>query len=98
GTQVDGNDVVDVYEATCAAVETARQGGGPSFIECMTYRQRGHVGPSDNIQGTKTDIRPSSEIAEWQARDPLARLEGTLLRNGWSTPSELNTIRDAIAV
>ncbi|MFH1974983.1 MAG: thiamine pyrophosphate-dependent dehydrogenase E1 component subunit alpha [Pseudomonadota bacterium] len=68
---VDGNNVVEVYEAAEKAVAHCRQGDGPVFIECKTYRLRGHVGPDDNIQGTHTDIRPEEELAMWRAKDPV---------------------------
>jgi len=79
---VDGNDVMNVYEAARRAVETCRGGNGPVFMEFMTYRYRGHVGPDDNIQGTHTDIRPAEEIEEWRHKDPILRLERHLLDNG----------------
>jgi pyruvate dehydrogenase E1 component alpha subunit len=62
---VFGNDVVGVYEATAAAVERGRTGGGPTFLEFKTYRQGGH-GAMD--PGT---YRPTDEVASWLARDPL---------------------------
>lgn len=75
--QVDGNDVLKVYEAAQKSVEICRK-GEPVFIECLTYRLRGHVGPDDNIQGEHTDIRPKQEIEEWKKKDPIKRL-GELL-------------------
>jgi len=68
---VDGNDVIAVNEAAEVLVKRARAGEGPAFLECKTYRMRGHVGPDDNIQGTHTDIRTPEEIVKWQARDPI---------------------------
>ncbi len=70
---VDGNDVLQVYDAGLQAVETCRSGEGPVFMEFMTYRLRGHVGPDDNIQGFHTDIRPKDEIAMWQQKDPIMK-------------------------
>ncbi len=75
---VDGNDVLAVYEAARADVEHARAGEGPVFLECMTYRMRGHVGPDDNIQGAHTDIRPVAEVEAWRDRDPIVRFRGCL--------------------
>ena len=69
--QVDGNNVLDVYEMAEHAVHLCRNGEGPCFIEAKTYRLRGHVGPDDNIQGTHTDIRPKEEYEEWKKKDPL---------------------------
>jgi acetoin:2,6-dichlorophenolindophenol oxidoreductase subunit alpha len=78
---VDGNDVLKVYEEAGKAVETCRNGNGPVFMEFLTYRFRGHVGPDDNIQGAHTDIRPAEEIEQWRQKDPVLRLEGHLLDN-----------------
>jgi acetoin:2,6-dichlorophenolindophenol oxidoreductase subunit alpha len=72
--RVDGNDVLAVREAAAEAVAHARTGLGPAFLECMTYRLRGHVGPDDNIQGSHVDIRPAAEVESWRARDPIPRL------------------------
>ena len=72
---VDGNDVLAVYEAARMAVARCRRREGPIFIEFRTYRFRGHVGPDDNIQGSHTDIRPKSEIAQWLERDPITLFE-----------------------
>lgn len=72
--QVDGNDVLAVHDAATRATGLCRE-GGPAFIECLTYRQRGHVGPNDNLQGTQADIRPKEEIEAWLERDPITRLE-----------------------
>jgi acetoin:2,6-dichlorophenolindophenol oxidoreductase subunit alpha len=79
---VDGNDVLEVYEIGKFAVERCRTGRGPVFLECRTYRLRGHVGPDDNIQGEHTDIRPPAEIEHWRAKDPIARFENFLLTTG----------------
>jgi len=80
--RVDGNDVIAVFEAGREAVSRCRRGDGPAFIECMTYRLRGHVGPDDNIQGAHTDIRPAEEIAAWRERDPIAALGARMVAAG----------------
>ena len=80
--QIDGNDVMKVLETARRADRSCRSGKGPYFIEAMTYRLRGHVGPDDNIQGTHTDIRPESEVLEWQKKDPILRLKRQLLDMG----------------
>jgi TPP-dependent pyruvate/acetoin dehydrogenase alpha subunit len=62
---VDGNDVEAVFDAVSAAAAVARSGGGPTFIECKTYRQRGH---------SRTDpgkYRDPAEVESWLARDPI---------------------------
>jgi len=78
GYCVDGNDVLQVYEIAKEAVEKCRNGEGPLFIEGLTYRQRGHVGPDDNIQGEHKDIRPQKEIDAWLDKDPIKRFEDYL--------------------
>jgi pyruvate dehydrogenase E1 component alpha subunit len=82
GRKVDGNDVLAVYDATYRAADRCRRGGGPSLLEFVTYRLRGHVGPDDNIQGTHTDIRPRAEVMRWRKRDPITRFERLLLDTG----------------
>jgi len=64
GVTVDGNDVEAVHEAVAAAVARARAGAGPTFVECETYRWKGHSKSDKNLYRTR------DEIAEWQARDP----------------------------
>jgi len=77
--KVDGNDVLEVYGKAKDAVAQCRSGNGPYFIEALTYRLRGHVGPNDNIQGTHTDIRPDEEIAFWKKKDPLKKFKSMLI-------------------
>ena len=79
--KVDGNDVLAVYETAKKAVKKCRQGHGPFFMECQTYRLRGHVGPDDNIQGLHTDIRPPDEVVMWQGKDPIKTFETVLMDN-----------------
>ena len=90
--QVDGNDVLKVYEAARVAVRVCREGDGPVFLECLTYRLRGHVGPDDNIQGVHTDIRPSDEVKRWRKKDPLTRFEKFLLKENLITRKDLDRI------
>ena len=94
--RVDGNDVLKVYEASKEAVDLCRKGRGPYFIECLTYRQRGHVGPDDNIQGTHTDIRPSEEIATWKKKDPINLYTKSLIENDIMTQLDIDGIKQEI--
>ena len=80
--KVDGNDVLEVYEAAKKAVDLCRNDNGPVFIECATYRLRGHVGPDDNIQGSHTDIRPEEEIIECLKKAGLPLSGQTILHDG----------------
>lgn len=93
---VDGNDVLQVYDAGMQAVETCRNCKGPVFMEFMTYRLRGHVGPDDNIQGLHTDIRSKDEIAMWQQKDPIMKFERYLIERRLMDSHELQGIRDMV--
>jgi acetoin:2,6-dichlorophenolindophenol oxidoreductase subunit alpha len=95
--RLDGNDVFAVFDAAVAAVDRCRAADGPVFLELLTYRMRGHVGPNDNIQGTQTDIRPLAEIEEWKQRDPLAMARQTLLASGAATLADFEAIDREIA-
>jgi pyruvate dehydrogenase E1 component alpha subunit len=95
-TEVDGNDVLAVYEVGKDAIDKCRRGEGPVFLECLTYRFRGHVGPDDNIQGSHTDIRPKKEIEEWLKKDPIILFEKYLLRNTVLDQSVLDGIKKEI--
>ncbi len=90
--RLDGNDVLRVFEAARDAVNRCRKGQGPVFLEFLTYRMRGHVGPDDNIQGTHTDIRPKHEIESWRRKDPIQKFQKYLLRNGLAKKKELEKI------
>ena len=93
---LDGNDVLTVYEAGQEAIAQCRRGDGPVFMEILTYRFRGHVGPDDNIQGCHTDIRPPEEVSEWLQRDPISLFEAYLLDNQmFDEPSLVNIRREA---
>ena len=96
--RVDGNNVLKVYEKACKAVERCRNGEGPVFLECMTYRQRGHVGPDDCIQGIHTDIRPVEEVCSWIKKDPIQRFLNYLLTVERFKKEELLKIHDEVTV
>lgn len=69
---VDGNDVVAVSNATEELLQIARAGKGPGFLEAITYRWRGHVGPDENIDvGVR---RKNEDLLAWKNRDPIRRL------------------------
>jgi TPP-dependent pyruvate/acetoin dehydrogenase alpha subunit len=75
--QVDGNDVFAVYKAAKESVERARAGGGPSFIEAVTYRLGDHTTADDARR-----YRDPKEVEAWLARDPMVRLRKYLDRKG----------------
>jgi pyruvate dehydrogenase E1 component alpha subunit len=79
GIAVDGQDVVAVYEAARAAIERAREDGGPTLIECKTYR---YVGHHEGDPGT--DYRTREEVQQWKQRDPVKLARKRLLDDGAS--------------
>ncbi|MBI5245568.1 MAG: pyruvate dehydrogenase (acetyl-transferring) E1 component subunit alpha [Elusimicrobia bacterium] len=84
GIQVDGNDALAVYKATTDAVERARKGGGPTLIECETYRMSHHTTADD-----ATRYRDSKEVEAWAKRDPISRFKLFLTaRKLWDTKKE----------
>ena len=87
GVIVDGNDVVAVYEAICAAVERARKGDGPSLIECKTYRWRGH------FEGDACVYRGKDELDEWVKKDPIPRFAKKLINDGVLSKKELEKLQ-----
>lgn len=90
---VDGNSILDVYEAAMTAVDRARSGQGPSFIECKTYRMRGHAGSgSDASLGYRT----AEEIAEWEAKCPVATFRNRFVAERIIGEEELGRMEEAI--
>jgi pyruvate dehydrogenase E1 component alpha subunit len=77
GIQVDGNDVLAVLVAAREAVERARAGGGPTLIECVTYRLGVHTTADD-----PTRYRSAEELAAWERKDPLTRFSAYLSARG----------------
>ena len=77
GVQVDGNDIFAVFKATKDALEKAKKGGGPTLIECFTYRMADHTTSDDASR-----YRPGDEIEKWKARDPILRLRLYLEKKG----------------
>jgi acetoin:2,6-dichlorophenolindophenol oxidoreductase subunit alpha len=77
--QVDGNDVVAMRAVAVDAVERARTGGGPTFVEALTYRWRGHVGPGWDLE---FQIRPREEVEAWVKRCPIERFSAHLQAEG----------------
>jgi len=86
----DGNDAVAVYLAAKEAVGFARNGQGPTLLECMTYKLKGH-GVYD-----KGDYRPKEEIEAWLRRDPISGLEAKLLEARLATPADFEQIEKEV--
>jgi 2-oxoisovalerate dehydrogenase E1 component len=87
GIQVDGNDVLAIFEVAAAAVARARAGHGPTLIEARTYRTRPHA------EGMRdAGYRTSEEIEEWKARDPITSLRKGVVDRGIATEEEFDAI------
>jgi len=93
-TVVDGNDVLAVWKAAAAAVERARRGGGPSFIEAKTYRIHGHL--EAEIHFLASSYRDEKEIQDWRQRDPIDRARKHLLSSKTADQAELDEIESRI--
>ena len=91
GVAVDGNDVLAVYQATKAAVDRARKGGGPSLIEAFTYRMGPHSSSDD-----PTRYRDEKIYEAWRKRDPIPRFRNYLEHKGlWDAKKEA-TLQEAL--
>jgi pyruvate dehydrogenase E1 component alpha subunit len=83
GYRVDGTDVIAILEAVSGAVERARKGGGPSLIETVSYRLKGHSMRMDRMPGG-SDYRPKGEVEEWWAnKDPINIFGQNLTKLGY---------------
>ncbi|MDA4130297.1 MAG: pyruvate dehydrogenase (acetyl-transferring) E1 component subunit alpha [Thaumarchaeota archaeon] len=88
GVRVDGNDLLAVFAATRDAVKKARSGGGPTLIECVTYRLGAHSTSDDWIK-----YRSREEVEEWRKKDPLTRLRIYLEKSSTWTASRETELR-----
>jgi pyruvate dehydrogenase E1 component alpha subunit/2-oxoisovalerate dehydrogenase E1 component alpha subunit len=88
---VDGNDALAVYATVKEAVDRARAGSGPTFIECVTYRMGGHSSSDD-----PTRYRDDAEVKTWGERDPVVRFRRYLERRSlWDDAREEAATREA---
>jgi TPP-dependent pyruvate/acetoin dehydrogenase alpha subunit len=90
GETVDGNNVEAVHRAARAAVERARGGEGPTLLECVTYRWRGH------FEGDPQPYRTQEEVEDWKTRDPIKAAESRLLERGLADQALFDSIREEI--
>jgi len=81
GLRVDGNDVLACYAVTQKALQAAREGQGPTFIEAFTYRMGAHTTTDD-----PTRYRLASELEVWKLKDPIERVRAYLARTGLAEP------------
>jgi 2-oxoisovalerate dehydrogenase E1 component alpha subunit len=91
GYEVDGNDVLAVYEVAREAFRRARAGEGPTLIEAKTYRMTAHSSDDDDRR-----YREREELEEWRKKDPIVRFEKYLMKNGVMDESERDEISDRI--
>ena len=87
--RVDGNDVLAVMAATRVALDRARRGGGPTFIEAVSYRMGPHTTADD-----PTRYRDANELEDWAARDPITRIAALLERKGLLTEELQQQVKD----
>jgi len=87
---VDGNDVLDVYDAAVEAVERARDGGGMTILVAETYRMLGHA------QHDAQHYVPDVELDEWAERDPIDRFERYLMESGFESEDSLADLKESV--
>lgn len=88
GVRVDGNDAREVYRVVGRAAAKARAGGGPTLIECVTYRWRGHM------EGDPEEYRPAGEKEEWMKKCPIDRLRRELEGEGILADGEFERMKE----
>jgi len=93
GVIVDGMDVVAVYEAAGEAIQRARNGEGPTLLECKTYRYYDHVG----VRGMGMSYRTDEEVEQWKQRDPILLLEERLAKQNILSAEAAKAVHDEIA-
>lgn len=89
-TVVNGNDVVSVFVAAKEAAERARKLSEPTFLECITYKMKGH-GVYD-----KGDYRPKEEVSRWMEKDPILTFKNRLLQQGLITQDEIGKMEASV--
>ncbi len=91
GIQVDGNDILAVYSAAREAVDRARSGGGPTLLECVTYRMMMHTTADDPKR-----YRTEDEVNAWKARDPITRFQAYLTDKGLLSEDGITALDEEI--
>lgn len=92
GVVVDGMDVVAVYEAAGEAIDRARSGGGPTLLECKTYRYYDHVG----VRGMGLSYRTDEEVMEWKKRDPIDLFEARLSEQDIMSKDDMAAVHETV--
>lgn len=88
---VDGNDAIAVYHSARRAVDRAREGAGPSFIEAKTFRMRGHAAHDNQ------SYVPKEVLDQWQKRDPIKHLEKWLKENKVANANEIDQVNSRVS-
>jgi pyruvate dehydrogenase E1 component alpha subunit len=92
GVVVDGMDAVAVWEAAGEAIKYARDGNGPTLLECKTYRYYDHVG----VRGMGLSYRTDEEVEQWKLRDPIKSMEERLAEQGILSAEAAQAIHDEV--
>jgi pyruvate dehydrogenase E1 component alpha subunit/2-oxoisovalerate dehydrogenase E1 component alpha subunit len=90
GVAVDGNDVLAVHQVVKRAVDKARDGGGPTLVEAITYRMGPHSSSDD-----PTRYRPNAEVEAWRKKDPIERFRRWLLSRGVADAAWMASVEEA---
>jgi pyruvate dehydrogenase E1 component alpha subunit len=90
---VDGNDVIAVTKDAARLLERSRKGGGPGFIEAVTYRWRGHVGPREDQD---VGVKRKEDLALWKRKDPIRRLCDGLIASGALSAAQWEKIKQDV--
>ena len=93
GVIVDGMDVMAVYEVAGEAIQRARNGGGPTLVECKTYRYYDHVG----VRGMGLNYRSDEEVEAWKKKDCIQTFEKRLTELGVMTRKKIDSVHAAVA-
>jgi TPP-dependent pyruvate/acetoin dehydrogenase alpha subunit len=90
GVEVDGNDVLAVYGAVQEAIARGREGDGPTFIECKTFRMTGHSAHDS------AEYVPKELFKQWEAKDPIPHLEQNLISRRWLTEQDIGRMEETV--
>ncbi|HSV85761.1 MAG TPA: thiamine pyrophosphate-dependent dehydrogenase E1 component subunit alpha [Levilinea sp.] len=90
GEQVDGNNIAEVYRAACRAVERARRGEGPTLLECITFRMRGHA------RFETAAYRDANLVDAWKSMDPIVRLRTALEKEGLASAADMDSVKSEV--
>jgi pyruvate dehydrogenase E1 component alpha subunit len=93
GIRIEGNDICEVFTTAKGAINDARGGKGPTLMECMTYRWRGHVGPNYDLD---KGLRKKEELEHWMKRCPIKLLEAFLCERGLISEAEICQMNDCV--